>query len=51
MLLLVIMLLPRWFDWIPFGLDMCTVDVYIILTFGSRRKINLDFYVVDECVF
>jgi hypothetical protein len=48
--LLVIILWPRWFDWIPFDPDLCVVDVYIILAFGSRRKNGLNFYVVDECV-
>jgi hypothetical protein len=48
--LLVIMLSPRWFDWIPFGPDLCVVDMYVTLAFGSRRKIASDFYVVDECV-
>jgi hypothetical protein len=48
--LLVIMLSPHWFGWIPFGLDLCVVDVYITLAFGSRKKISPDFYVVDECV-
>jgi hypothetical protein len=46
----VIMLSPHWFGWIPFGLDLCVVDVYIILAFGSKRKIGLNFYVVDEYV-
>jgi hypothetical protein len=48
--LLVIMLWPRWFDWIPFDPDLCVVDVYVTLAFGSRRKNGPDFYVVDECV-
>jgi hypothetical protein len=48
--LLVIMLWPRWFDWIPFDPDLCAVDVYITLAFGLRRKNGPDFYVVDECV-
>jgi hypothetical protein len=48
--LLVIMLWPRWFDWIPFDPDLCVVDVYVTLAFGSRRKNGLDFYVVDECI-
>jgi hypothetical protein len=48
--LLVIMLWPRWFDWIPFDLDLCVVDVYVTLAFGYRRKNGPDFYVVDECV-
>jgi hypothetical protein len=38
-LLLIIMLSPCWFGWIPFGLDLCVVDVYVTLTFGSRRKV------------
>jgi hypothetical protein len=48
--LLVIMLSPRWFGWIPFGLDLCIVDVYVTLAFESRMKIGPDFCVVDECV-
>jgi hypothetical protein len=48
--LLVIMLLPRWFGWIFFGPDLCVVDVYVTLASGLRRKIGLDFCVVDECV-
>jgi hypothetical protein len=48
--LLVIMLYPRWFDWIPFDPDLCVVDVYVTLAFGLRRKNDPDFYVVDECV-
>jgi CHASE2 domain-containing sensor protein len=48
--LLVIMLWPRWFDWIPFDLDLCVVDVYVTLAFGSIRKNGPDFYVVDECI-
>jgi hypothetical protein len=48
--LLIIILSPRWFDWIPFGPDLCVVDMYVILAFGSKRKIDPDFYVVDECV-
>jgi hypothetical protein len=48
--LLVIMLWPQWFDWIPFDPDLCVVDVYVTLAFGSRRKNGPDFYVVDECV-
>jgi hypothetical protein len=47
---LVIMLLPRWFDWIPFGLDLCVVDMYVTLAFELKRKIGPDFYVVDECI-
>jgi hypothetical protein len=47
---LIIMLLPHWFDWIPFGPDLCVVDMYVTLAFGSRRKIAPDFYVVDKCV-
>jgi hypothetical protein len=47
--LLVIMLWPRWFDWIPFDPDMCAVDVYVTLAFGSKRKNGQDFCVVDEC--
>jgi hypothetical protein len=48
--LLVIMPSPRWFSWIPFGPDLCVVDVYVTLAFELRRKIGLDFCVVDECV-
>jgi hypothetical protein len=48
--LLVIMFWPRWFDWIPFDLDLCVMDVYVTLAFGSRRKNGTDFYVVDKCV-
>jgi hypothetical protein len=48
--LLVIMLWPRWFDWILFDPDLCVVDVYFTLAFGSRKKNGPDFYVVDECV-
>jgi CHASE2 domain-containing sensor protein len=48
--LLVIMLWPRWFDWIPFDPDLCVMDVNVTLAFESRRKNSLDFYVVDECV-
>ena len=47
--LLVIMLWPRWFDWIPF-LDLCVVDVYVTLAFRLRKKNSPDFCVVDECV-
>jgi hypothetical protein len=48
--LLVIMLSPRWFGWIPFSPDLRVMDVYVTLVFGSRRKISPDFCVVDECV-
>jgi hypothetical protein len=48
--LLVIMLWPRWFNWIPFDLDLCVVDVYVTLAFESKKKNGPDFYVVDECV-
>jgi hypothetical protein len=48
--LLVIMLSLRWFGWIPFGLDLCIVDVYVTLAFESRMKIGPDFCVVDEYV-
>jgi hypothetical protein len=48
--LFVIMLWPRWFDWIPFDSDLCVVDVYVTLAFRSRRKNGSDFYVVDKCV-
>jgi hypothetical protein len=48
--LLVIMLSPRWFGWIPFGPDLCVMDVCVTLAFGSRRKIDPDFCVVDECI-
>jgi hypothetical protein len=27
-----------WFVSILFGLDLCVVDVYVTLAFGSRRK-------------
>ena len=50
MFLLVIMLSPRWFGWIPFGPDLCVVNVYVTLAFRSMRKIDPDFCVVDECV-
>jgi hypothetical protein len=36
--LLVIMLWPRWFFWIPFDPDLYVVDVYVILAFELRRK-------------
>jgi hypothetical protein len=48
--LLVIMLWPRWFDWILFDSDLCVVYVYVTLAFESRRKNGPDFYVVNECV-
>jgi hypothetical protein len=48
--LFVIMLWPRWFDWIPFDPDMWVVDVYVTLAFESMRKNGLDFCVIDECV-
>jgi hypothetical protein len=48
--LLVIMLWPRWFDWILFDPDLCVVDVYVTLAFRSMRKNGPDFCVVDECV-
>jgi hypothetical protein len=48
--LLVIMLSPRWFDWILFGPDLCVIDVYVTLAFESRRKIGPDFCVMDKCV-
>jgi hypothetical protein len=48
--LLIIILWPRWFDWIPFDPDLCVVDMYVTLSFGSRRKNGLDFCVVDECI-
>jgi hypothetical protein len=48
--LLVIMLWPRWFDWIPFDPDLCVVDVYVTLAFEPMRKNGSDFYVIDECV-
>jgi hypothetical protein len=48
--LLVIMLSPRWFGWIPFGPDLCVMDVYVTLAFGLRRNIDPDFCDVDECV-
>jgi hypothetical protein len=42
--------IPHPSRWIPFGPDLCVVDMYVTLAFGSRRKIGLDFYVVDKCV-
>jgi hypothetical protein len=48
--LLVIMLWPQWFDWIPFDLDLCVVDVNITLAFGSRMKNGPEFCVMDKCV-
>jgi hypothetical protein len=48
--LLVTMFWPRWFNWIPFDPDLCVMDVYVTLTFKSRRKNSPDFYIVDECV-
>jgi hypothetical protein len=48
--LLVIMLWHRWFDWIPFDPDLCVVNVYVTLAFGSRRKNGSNFYVMDKCV-
>jgi hypothetical protein len=48
--LLVIMLWPRLFNWIPFDPDLCVVDVYVTMAFGSRRKNDPDLYVMDECV-
>jgi hypothetical protein len=46
----VIMLLPHWFGLIPFGPNLCVVDVYVTLAFWSSRKISPDFCVVDEYV-
>jgi hypothetical protein len=48
--LIVIILWPRLFDWIPFDLDLYVVDVYVTLAFGSKRKNGPDFCVMDECV-
>jgi hypothetical protein len=48
--LLVIMLWPRWFNWIPFDADLCVVDMYVTLAFESMRKNGSDLCVVNECI-
>jgi CHASE2 domain-containing sensor protein len=49
--LLVIMIWPQLFDWIPFDPDLYVVDVYVIMAFESRKKNGPNFCVVDERVF
>jgi hypothetical protein len=38
--LLVIMLLLRWFDWIPFDPNLCVVDVYVTWLSGRGGKMD-----------